>query len=102
MWVFVYFDLPTSTKHERKAYSKFRKQLISDGFSMMQYSVYNRHCISRERANVHVARVKQNLPDAGKVSILLVTDKQFGKMQNFWGNVPEESKNPPITQLAMF
>ena len=32
MWVLVFFDLPTETKKERKAATKFRKELIEDGF----------------------------------------------------------------------
>ena len=40
MWLFVFFDLPTNTKTERKAASGFRKKLLKDGFTMMQYSVY--------------------------------------------------------------
>ena len=40
MWVLVFFDLPTDTKKERKAAAEFRKQLISDGFIMFQFSIY--------------------------------------------------------------
>ena len=32
MWLLVFFDLPTDTKKDRKAYATFRKQLINDGF----------------------------------------------------------------------
>lgn len=42
MWLFVFFDLPTETKKDRKNASGFRNQLLKDGFSMMQYSVYIR------------------------------------------------------------
>lgn len=38
MWVFVFFDLPTETKPQRKAAAKFRKRLLDDGFSMFQFS----------------------------------------------------------------
>lgn len=43
MWLFVFFDLPVTTKKEMKAASLFRKNLEKDGFSMMQFSVYIRH-----------------------------------------------------------
>jgi CRISPR-associated protein Cas2 len=33
MWVLVFFDLPTETKKDRKIYSKFRKDLLQDGFA---------------------------------------------------------------------
>ena len=50
MWIFVFFDLPTETKRERKIYADFRKQLLRDGFNMFQFSIYLRHCPSRENA----------------------------------------------------
>ena len=40
MWIFVFFDLPVTTKKEMKAASLFRKNLEKDGFAMMQFSVY--------------------------------------------------------------
>ena len=57
MWVLVLFDLPTETKKEKKAYTDFRKNLQKDGFTMFQFSIYLRHCMSIENANVHIKRV---------------------------------------------
>lgn len=34
MWLFVFFDLPVTTKREQKAASDFRKNLLKDGFIM--------------------------------------------------------------------
>jgi len=85
MWILVFFDLPTETKKDRKAYARFRKELLIDGFSMFQFSIYIRHCSSRENRNVHVNRVKKIIPGKGSVGILSVTDKQFGMMQIFEG-----------------
>jgi len=100
MWLFVFFDLPVVTKKQRKEATAFRKELLKDGFAMKQYSVYMRDCASREIANVHKGRVKKWLPLSGKVSILEVTDKQFGLMTNFVGTVPKENpKNKPQLQL---
>jgi len=39
MWVIVLFDLPTDSSEARKQYTVFRKHLLDDGFTMMQYSV---------------------------------------------------------------
>lgn len=89
MWVLVFFDLPTETKKEKKAYAKFRKELLKDGFSMFQFSIYLRHCPSRENRSVHVKRVKELLPEKGHVGILSVTDKQFGMMEIFYGKNKE-------------
>lgn len=101
MWVLVFFDLPTDTKKERKAASDFRKKLVSDGFKMFQFSIYMRHCPSAENANVHVKRVKLNLPNVGHVGILTITDKQFGAMELFH---EKKEEAPPIDyiQLELF
>ncbi|MBQ2796808.1 MAG: CRISPR-associated endonuclease Cas2 [Tidjanibacter sp.] len=101
MWLFVFFDLPTNTKKERKDATQFRKALEKDGFSMMQYSVYVRHCPSRENMNVHIARVRASMPPSGQISILNITDKQYGEIQNFWGKV-ERAKLTTPQQLEFF
>jgi CRISPR-associated protein Cas2 len=101
MWLYVFFDLPTETKEERKVASKFRKYLLDDGFTMFQFSIYIRHCSSRENAKVHENRIKRKLPKKGKVGILTVTDKQFGMMEIFHG-VKEIPIPPPVMQLELF
>jgi len=101
MWVLVLFDLPTETKKEKKAYSDFRKKLITDGFTMFQFSIYLRHCPSRENADVHIKRVKNALPEAGQVGILCITDKQFGQMELFQGK-KIKTGNTPSLQLELF
>lgn len=101
MWVMVFFDLPTETKKEKKAYTDFRKKLVSDGFAMFQFSIYLRHCPSAENAKVHIKRVKMSLPEFGQVGILCVTDKQFGSMELFHGK-KQTTLNPPVQQLELF
>lgn len=101
MWVFVFFDLPTETKKQRKAATAFRKDLVDDGFIMFQFSFYIRHCPSRENAEVHLRRIKRFIPETGMVGLLCVTDKQFSMMELFQGktekNLPLESQ-----QLELF
>lgn len=101
LWVFVFFDLPTETQKDRKQYAQFRKNLKRDGFTMLQYSIYVRHCSSRENADVHQNRVKSFLPPKGEIIIFTLTDKQFGMMEFFKG---KKSGNKPDTpqQLEMF
>lgn len=101
MWLFVFFDLPTNTKRERREAQQFRKKLLKDGFTMMQYSVYTRHCASFESGQVHVKRVKKMIPDAGQVSILKITDKQYGDIINHWG-CTAQPLSPPPQQLELF
>lgn len=101
MWLFVFFDLPVTTKTERHIATHFRKFLEKDGFSMMQFSVYIRHCASKESAEVHVSRVRNNIPEKGQVSILSVTDKQYGEILNYWGRHSKPLGESP-KQLELF
>ena len=101
LWILVFFDLPVVTKKERKIATKFRKEIMGDGFSMFQFSIYVRHCPSRENADVHIKRVKRNLPEKGHVGILTITDKQFGMMEIFYGQKEAILPDTP-QQLELF
>lgn len=101
MWVMVLFDLPTDSRTEKKAYARFRKGLMKDGFEMFQFSIYVRHCMSHENAEVHTKRVKSILPKKGKVGIFRIIDKQFGMMEIFEGTELQDIPPPP-QQLEIF
>ena len=101
MWILVFFDLPTDTKKERKAAATFRKQLLGDGFTMFQFSIYVRHCASRENADVHLKRVKAALPEYGQVGCLTITDKQFSEIELYVCK-KEVEPNAPGQQLELF
>ncbi len=101
MWVLVFYDLPTETARERKVAAMFRKNILKNGFQMFQFSIYLRHCASRENADVHIKRAKALLPEHGHVGIMCITDKQFGMMEIFHGKKPI-STAPPVQQLEMF
>jgi CRISPR-associated protein Cas2 len=101
MWIIAMFDLPTDTPKARKAYATFRKSLLQDGFTMMQYSVYTRHCASIENADVHMNRMGAVVPALGEVRFMTITDRQFGKIRVFTG---KKRSNPPPSpaQLELF
>ncbi|MFZ6024890.1 MAG: CRISPR-associated endonuclease Cas2 [Bacteroidota bacterium] len=101
MWVLVFFDLPVVTKKDRKIYADFRKKLLQDGFGMFQFSIYLRHCPSMENAQVHIKRVKKQLPEKGHVVMMTITDKQFGMIEIFKGRTPAEPLETP-QQLELF
>lgn len=75
------FDLPTKTKKDRKKYTLFRKQMLDDGFTMLQYSVYMRICKSNYSANAHIKYIKRIIPLKGEVRILKLTDKVYNSME---------------------
>lgn len=101
MWLMVLFDLPTETKRDIRAYSVFRKNLMKDGFTMFQFSIYIRHCASMENAEMHIKRVKSFLPEFGKVGIICITDKQFSNIELFFGK-KTLAPNAPGQQLELF
>lgn len=101
MWLFAMFDLPVKTKSQRKQYARFRKALLELGFSQMQYSVYAKFCSGEERSNALRHQIRRMLPPAGAVRLLAVTDRQFGKMENYLGKIPAGTERAP-EQLTLF
>lgn len=101
MWVVTMFDLPVDTKKARREYAQFRKFLLQDGFTRMQFSVYARHCPSDENAAVHIGRVARRVPPDGEVRIITITDKQFERMRVFWGK-RRKPPEPAPKQLELF
>lgn len=80
------FDLPVETDSEKREYRAFRKNLIKEGFVMMQYSVYVRVCPSREYAKRLESRIKKFVPQEGNVRLLCVTEKQYSDMKLLVGS----------------
>jgi CRISPR-associated protein Cas2 len=97
----VMFDLPTDTSEDRRRYTQFRKMLLKNGYAMLQFSVYGRHCASDENAEVHEKRVMFSLPPKGHVRIIKVTEKQFARMKTFYGKQARKTEEPPL-QLSFF
>lgn len=93
-WLVVYFDLPTTTKEERKNYTDFRKALLEDGYIMIQFSVYARACVTQDRVQTHARRLKTFLPPAGAVRCLFVTNIQWENTFVFYGESPEQTTVP--------
>ena len=81
MRVMVFFDLPTLTSMDKREYRQFRKFLINRGFVMVQQSVYSKLALNQTAAKNIVASVKRNSPVEGVVQMLVVTEKQYGKME---------------------
>ena len=62
------FDLPVETSEERKEYRKFRKNLINEGFIMMQESVYAKLALNNSIVNSIKDKINKNKPPKGIVS----------------------------------
>lgn len=80
MRLMLFFDLPMNTTAERRIYTKFRKYLINNGFSMLQFSVYAKIFPNRVSLEQYIDGLKRNLPNKGSIRIMAVTEKQYEKM----------------------
>lgn len=101
VWIFAMFDLPVTTKEDRRRATQFRQLLLKLGFDMMQFSVYARYFPREEAAETLRKRVRKGIPPHGQVRLMLVTDKQFGKMEIFYGKKRADAETPP-DQLQLF
>lgn len=101
MWLFVMFDLPVKTREQRRLYARFRKCLLREGLTRLQYSVYARYLGSEEVSEAFRGRIRAALPPAGQVRLVAITDRQFGKMEVFFGKKRTKAEKKPA-QLLLF
>lgn len=102
MRLLVFFDLPMATRAEKRAYVQFRKFLINDGYDMIQWSLYGRILNGIDAEKKHLARLADNLPPAGSVRALTVTEKQYAGMRILLGRPPVQEKIISAAQLLLF
>jgi CRISPR-associated protein Cas2 len=101
MWLVVTFDLPVTTKTERRRATGFRNLLLDEGFAMKQYSVYLRPVPNRATADALADRIGRQAPPEGDVSVMFFTDKQYGMTRNFSGRATRETEKKPA-QFTLF
>lgn len=100
MRVIVFFDLPVTTKEERRLATRFRQFLLDDGYHMLQYSVYARPCGSVENAETHFMRLARQAPKNGSIRCMIVTEKQYAGMRLIAGKRAAEEKPVEYIQLS--
>ena len=93
MRVIVMFDLPVTTYLNRKEYSKFRKYLVSQGFIMMQESIYSKLVQNQTAADVVLENIKKNKPSNGLVQVMKITEKQYSRIECIVGKNTSEIIN---------
>lgn len=69
---------------------------------MVQFSVYCRVCNGYDDVEKHKARIRQYKPDNGSVRLLVITEKQYEKMELIIGNLVKEEKYAGFEQLSIF
>ena len=101
MWLFVFFDLPTKTKPERQAATRFRNFLLKDGYMMIQFSVYARICNGKDRVHKHMQRLQSVLPEKGSIRAMQITDKQYERTKILVGT-KKNNEQTKTEQLVLF
>lgn len=92
MRLIVFFDLPVKTIKDRKNYTAFRKFLIKKGFYMIQYSIYSKLLFNRDQAYHVKEAIKKSVPNNGHVRVMMITEKQYAKMEVLIGGVSNQEK----------
>ena len=101
MWLFVFFDLQTKTKPERRAATRFRNFLLKDGYMMIQFSVYARICNGKDRIDKHMQRLQTVLPEKGAIRAMQITDKQYERTKILVGK-KQNNEETKTEQLVLF
>lgn len=97
----IFFDLPVKKKQQRRVATQFRNFLLKDGYYMLQYSVYCRICNGMDAVEKHRQRLIANKPENGSVRLLVITEKQYERMDHIIGDyVPYEDDTP--TGVSIF
>lgn len=83
-------------------YMQFRKDLLKNGYYMIQYSVYGRLCNGVDSVNKFVNRLQKIAPSTGSVRVLSVTEKQYASMIIMSGDKKPREKDVKYFQLSFF
>lgn len=97
MRLIVMFDLPTKTSADRRNYRNFRKFLIKNGYSMMQYSIYSKIILNHSVLNYQKVNLQQHAPPQGYVETLIITENQYANIEIIVGE-EERSKQEDSTK----
>lgn len=80
------FDLPSVESKEKKEYLNFHKNIIKNGYFMLQYSIYCKPIHFKSKIDNEIKKIKTKLPTEGNVRVLVITEKQFEEMHIILGN----------------
>lgn len=80
MRIIVMYDLPNNNYSENKDYSRFRKLLIKNGYTMIQFSVYMKCLNVKTKFKSEVKKISKFVPPQGNIRVMAITEKQFQDM----------------------
>ena len=102
MRILVFYDLPTITKADKRAYTLFRRFLLQDGYDMLQWSVYSRIVNGEDDVKKHRQKLVKNLPKKGSVRCMKVSEKQYASMEILIGTATVQEEKVSLQQVLLF
>ena len=85
MRTIVFFDLPNIYAKDRRNYNEFRRYLLSEGFVMMQESVYSKIVLNTQQSEGLMDRLRKKSPKKGLIQVLTITEKQYSQIEYIIG-----------------
>ena len=85
MRTIVFFDLPNIYAKDRRNYNEFRRYLLSEGFVMMQESVYSKIVLNMQQSECLMDRLRKKSPKKGLIQVLTITEKQYSQIEYIIG-----------------
>ena len=76
---------PTNKRGTKMPYTAFRKQLVSEGFVLLQPEVFMRVSPTRAAAEQVVRRLAPAVPQTGTICLLTLTERQYASMRYLTG-----------------
>ncbi len=80
MRILLLFDLPSVEAYEKKEYTQFRKHLLKNGYTMIQFSVYVKCINTQLKVDKELKKLYQFVPTNGNIRMLTITEKQYQNM----------------------
>lgn len=96
MILLVCFDLSRETKLDRKKANKYRERLLELGFSMKQFSLYERYISTAQKKDKLLEILQKEIPDTGAITLYMLPDEVNNKQITILGkNVELIKKREP-------
>ncbi len=76
---------PTNERGTKTAYTKFRKRLASEGFTLLQPEVFIRAVTRKRTATRLIDRISEEVPNTGAIWAFTLTEKQYAESRYLCG-----------------
>ncbi len=92
---------PTNKRGTKMAYTRLRKFLISDGYTLWGPEIFMRVTTNRKSAETHMKRLRSFDPGSGIVRVLRLTEKQFKSIWYLTGEEDQQEQLVGSNSLVM-